>query len=121
MDATADRAASMALPVQGRATKVGSIDVEALFEAHHAQLIRLAGLLTGSSDVAHDVVADVFARLLRRPPTAIADPRAYLRRCVVNEVRSRGRRLTRRARLGSGIGTGPASTPDFESPHAERD
>jgi len=99
---------------------VGVIDFEALYEAHHAHLVRLAGLLTGSADVAQDVVADVFAKLLRRPMASIEDPRAYLRRCVVNEVRSRGRQLSRRARLSTSLD--PGSPPrGFEDPHAERD
>jgi RNA polymerase sigma-70 factor (sigma-E family) len=124
MDATAAaNAAPMAWPVPAPdgAVGVGNIDFEALFEAHHAHLIRLAGLMTGSADVAQDVVADVFAQLLRRPNAAIDDPRAYLRRCVVNEVRSRGRRLSRRARLSSRIEVGSGSSSGFEEPHAERD
>src|SRR5689334_22243714 len=97
----AGRPAAMGWASADGAGGVGVVDVEALFEAHHEHLVRLAGLLTGSGDVAQDVVADVFAQLLRRPPTTIDDPRAYLRRCVVNEVRTRGRRISRRLRLST--------------------
>ena len=96
------------------------MDFEQLFEEHHAHLVRLAGLLTGSNDQAQDIVADVFARLMRRPPGQMDDPRAYLRRCVVNEVNSVGRRLARRARLGASA-EAPANPPMIDGPIAERD
>jgi RNA polymerase sigma-70 factor (sigma-E family) len=100
---------------------VGTIDFEALYQAHHAHLIRLAGLLTGSADVAQDVVADVFAQLLRRPMAPIDDPRAYLRRCVVNQVNTRGRKISRRLRLATKLEPGSSSSDGFEEPHAERE
>lgn len=71
-----------------------------VFVSHHARLVRLAGLLCGDRDEAEDVVADVFARTYRRWRTVpIEDPGAYLRRGVVNEVRSRWRRRDTRRRI----------------------
>jgi RNA polymerase sigma-70 factor (sigma-E family) len=66
----------------------------ALFDAHHAQLVRLAALLGAGAD-AEDVVADAFCALhrrwdrLRSPEAALA----YTRSCVVNLTRMRLRHL----------------------------
>jgi RNA polymerase sigma-70 factor (sigma-E family) len=66
----------------------------ALFDAHHAQLVRLAALLGAGPD-AEDVVADAFCALhrrwerLRSPEAALA----YTRSCVVNLTRMRLRHL----------------------------
>lgn len=79
---------------------VTTVDLERHFADHHARLVRVAALLTGDPDAAEDVVAEVFARLVRRPGRlGVEQPGAYLRRCVVNEVTSQGRRATRRARI----------------------
>lgn len=100
--------------------KVELVDFERLFEEHHVHLVRFAGLLTGSNDQAQDIVADVFARLMRRPPGHMEDQSAYLRRCVVNEVNSVGRRFARRSRLGASANP-PSSQPMIDGPIAERD
>ncbi len=62
-----------------------------VYESHSRSLLRLAFLLTGSADTSQDVVHDVFARVGHRL-AGIEDPVPYLRRCVINEVRSRHRR-----------------------------
>ena len=105
------------------ATMTGArADFEQLFAEHHDHLVRLAGLLTGRDDQAQDIVAEVFARLLVRPlGHDIDDPRAYLRRCVVNEYRSVGRRLARRAQLGARVDRPPVSPAAFDDPITERD
>ncbi len=97
------------------------MDFEALFEAHHAHLVRLAGLLTGSSDEAQDIVADVFATLLRRRGASMDDEVAYLRRCVVNRVNSSRRRALRRMKIGTRLERTPLSPPAFEGRVVERD
>jgi RNA polymerase sigma-70 factor (sigma-E family) len=97
------------------------VDVEQLFEDHHRHLVRLAGLLTGDGDQAQDVVAEVFASLLRRPDRLVDDPRAYLRRCVVNVVNSTGRRTARRLRIGARIEAPQSSSPSVDGPVVERD
>ncbi|MBV9952025.1 MAG: sigma-70 family RNA polymerase sigma factor [Acidimicrobiia bacterium] len=105
----------------GLGRRLTAEDVERLFEDHHRHLVRLAGLLTGDGDQAQDLVADVFAALLRKPRVAMDDPRAYLRRCVVNRVASAGRRSLRRATIGARIDRPASSSASAEGPVAERD
>jgi RNA polymerase sigma factor (sigma-70 family) len=100
---------------------VGSLDFEVLFSEHNDHMIRLAGLLTGSNEEAQDIVADVFATLLRHPPGSLGEPRAYLLRCVVNRVSSVGRQTTRRIRARVRMERPDSSPPGFEGPIAERD
>ena len=64
-----------------------------LYATHNRELVRFAYLLTGDVGLAEDLVADVFAAVLRRwGATSIDDPRAYLRRAVVNRFNSKLRR-----------------------------
>ncbi len=64
-----------------------------LYAAHNRELVRFAYLLTGDPDLAEDLVADVFAQVLRRwGSAAIDNPGAYLRRAVANRFNSRLRR-----------------------------
>jgi RNA polymerase sigma-70 factor (sigma-E family) len=65
-----------------------------LYAAQHGPMCRLAFLLTGSSDVAADVVQDAFVTLHRKW-SAVREPEAYLRRVVVNGCRSHFRRRAR--------------------------
>jgi RNA polymerase sigma-70 factor (sigma-E family) len=58
------------------------------------EMVRLAFLLTGSREVAEDVVQDSFLRMYRRWD-GVERPRAYLRRSVVNACRSHHRRRRR--------------------------
>jgi RNA polymerase sigma-70 factor (sigma-E family) len=72
----------------------GGGDFAALFAEHRAEALRLAYLLSGDRDRAEDLVADAFVKLYRRwRRGGIDNPRAYLRRTVVNESNSRYRRL----------------------------
>ena len=66
-----------------------------LFEHEYPALRRLAFLLLGDSAAAEEVVMDVFARVLSRWTMFrdVEGPVPYLRRAVVNQCRSRGRRL----------------------------
>ena len=66
-------------------------DFEALYRANYRPLVRLAYLLTQSSEAADDLVQDVFARVL---PLwhRLKDPAPYLRRSVVNAATSWHRR-----------------------------
>ncbi len=68
-----------------------------VFHAQRVAALRLAYLLTGDAGLAEDVVADAFARMYGRwRRDRIDDPRAYLRRAVVNQVRGRFRRSATR-------------------------
>jgi RNA polymerase sigma-70 factor (sigma-E family) len=65
-----------------------------VFATHHTDALRLAYLLCGDRHRAEDITADAFVKLYRRwSRGGIDNPRAYLRRCVVNETTSRFRRL----------------------------
>lgn len=90
----------------------GGLSIRGLFVAHYRRLVSLAHLLTGSNEVAEDLVQDCFARLLRReePPENAA---GYLRASVVNAVRSWQRRqMLERARR-------PPAGPDAPPPEVD--
>ena len=63
-------------------------------------MVRLAFLLTGSPDVAQDVVQDAFVSV-HRAWSRVRDPRAYLRRAVVNACTSHHRRVFRERRTSA--------------------
>lgn len=71
-----------------------SADFADVFAAHHAEALRLAYLLTGDRHRAEDIVSEAFVKVFRRwGAVGIEQPRAYIRRAVVNESNSRFRRL----------------------------
>jgi RNA polymerase sigma-70 factor (sigma-E family) len=89
----------------------------ALYEAHAADALRLAYLLTGDRAVAQDLVQDAFVKMAGR----LAHLRraeafgAYLRVTVVNMARMRGRRLrVERDYLAR-------HTAELVEPHRDRD
>lgn len=72
------------------------MDKEAdLYSQHAPGALRLAYVLTGDLDVAHDLVQDAFVKVLRRPGFLRSGDafEAYLRTTIVNLVRSRWRRI----------------------------
>ena len=72
---------------------VEAIDTfETLYRTHHADMVRLSYLITGSTHVAEEVVHDSFLAIRSRWDS-IRAPRAYLRQTVVNRSRSHLRRL----------------------------
>lgn len=74
-------------------TQVGST-VESLYRRDLARLVGLAEWIVGSRMVAEELVHDVFARIVDRPPK-LDDPDAlagYVRSAVVNRCRSKLRR-----------------------------
>lgn len=68
-----------------------------LFRVEFAPMVRLATLMTGSQDVAEELVMDAFARVAPRVG-ALDRPGAYLRTSVVNAARSHQRQRARRRR-----------------------
>jgi len=62
-----------------------------LYRREYASMVRLAHLLTGSNEVAEDLVQDSFVRVYRNWDRADR-PGAYLRTTVVNRCRSWHRR-----------------------------
>jgi RNA polymerase sigma factor (sigma-70 family) len=70
-----------------------------VYLAFQVPVHRLALLLVGDRDVADEVTAEVFAKVLPKWRTGDLDkPLDYLRRAVVNEVRSRFRRRSNERR-----------------------
>lgn len=64
-----------------------------LFAEHQATIYRLAVMLCGDPYIAEEITAEVFARVLPKWRRGdVTDPVFYLRRAVINEVRSRHRR-----------------------------
>lgn len=63
-------------------------------------MVRLAFLLTGSPEVAQDVVQDAFVSV-HRAWSRVREPRAYLRRAVVNACTSHHRRTFRERRANA--------------------
>jgi RNA polymerase sigma-70 factor (sigma-E family) len=84
--------------------------IAALYREHHARLVRLAHLVTGSNLAAQDIVQDTFLSVADRLDQ-VDNPSAYVRAAVVN--RSRGwlrRREVERRHAGT-------DEPDIELPH----
>lgn len=103
-----ERAVAGARPVTGAAAEADRID-EAV-AAHYDDVLRMAWLMAGDQHRAEDAVGEALAKMLRASRRKrIDDPRAYLRRAVVNEVNSSFRRLMRERvfrerRFGDGRG-----------------
>jgi len=66
-------------------------DLEDLFRHRYQPMVRLAYLLTGSNEIAEELVQDAFVQVHRRWAQA-REPAAYLRVAVVNNCRSHHRR-----------------------------
>jgi RNA polymerase sigma factor (sigma-70 family) len=63
--------------------------VEELFRRDYARLVRAAWMLSGSREVAEDVVQEVFAQLISSTDLhGVEDASGYVYRAVVNRVRS---------------------------------
>jgi RNA polymerase sigma-70 factor (ECF subfamily) len=67
---------------------------DALFRQHYAPLAGWCRRMTGDDEVAHDIAAEAFVRLLGRWST-VTDPRAYLYTTALNLVRDRWRKSER--------------------------
>ncbi len=78
-------------------------EFETFFAAECTRQVRRAALLLGSVDVANDVVAEAFARVLARWHT-IDEPGAYLGRVVLNLCRDEVRHREVRRRSASSFG-----------------
>jgi RNA polymerase sigma-70 factor (sigma-E family) len=73
--------------------EVGAGEYGLLFRDHQVTVHRLAAFLSGDQHVADEITAEVFAKVFPRwRQGAVSDPLPYLRRAVVNELRSRWRR-----------------------------
>jgi RNA polymerase sigma-70 factor (sigma-E family) len=77
-----------------------------LYDAHYAELVRVAVLLVRDPETAEDVVQDAFVQVWRRWPRLADRERAvgYLRTCVVNGARSALRRRGTERRHAERVG-----------------
>ncbi len=88
---------------------------QALWVQHYPSLAGWCASLVGDIDVAHDIAAESFARLLGRW-TTVREPRAYLYTVAANQARDHWRRQSRDRRLSDRIAevtdpTTPAADP----------
>jgi RNA polymerase sigma factor (sigma-70 family) len=72
---------------------------EEVYRTMHARMVRVAFMMTGSTEAAEDVVQDAFVGLYARFDR-LADPVPYLYRSVVNACSTRHRRVRTVERLG---------------------
>ena len=72
------------------------------YEAEMPGQVRRAAMMTGSTDLAHDLVHDAFVEIYRRWDS-LDTPGPYLNRSVLNRCRDAGRTRTRRARLSGRV------------------
>jgi RNA polymerase sigma factor (sigma-70 family) len=70
-------------PEPGDATPSVTGSFEEVYRASYGRMVRTAHLLTGSNEIAEEVVQDAFVRLYPRFDT-VQDPTGYLYRSVVN-------------------------------------
>ena len=85
-------------PGWGETLTSASDGFAALYEESYAEMARLAFLMMGSREGAHDIVQDSFVKLHGAWDRA-ENPRAYLRRIVVNECTTYHRRRFRHLRV----------------------
>lgn len=71
----------------------------AAFEAHGAAIYRYAARLTGSPDIAEDVVQETFVRLTTKPPPSLENLRPWLFTVATHLAHDETRARRRRWRL----------------------
>lgn len=74
--------------------EAGPVSFADFYAQAHRRMVRLAYLLTGSTEAAQDLAQDAFVRLHVAWPRVV-DPAAYVRASVVNACRSYHRRRAR--------------------------
>ncbi len=91
-----------------------------LYRAHAPGALRLAYLLTGEIESAHDLMQDAFVKMLARPHVLLRDEAfgAYLRVTIVNLSRSRWRRMRLEQRWARGL---PQEPPPEADGYEQRD
>lgn len=98
------------------------MDFERWFVAQLPQLVRFATVVSGSADLADDLVQEVALRAQQRwPKLSRLDHRdAYLRRMLVNEHLSFRRRAARHSLRDVVVPDASDDRPAFADQHAER-
>lgn len=77
-------------------------DFRQFVEVHYTDLLRTAYLLTGSREIAQDLVHDALLKTMRHWKK-VHEPMAYVRRVMVNDRTSRWRRLGLRELLTAAV------------------
>lgn len=88
--------------IAARAAPGARVPFVDLYRSTFAEMVRLAYLLTGSQETAQDLVQDSFAKL-HSAYGRVREPRAYLRRSVVNGCTSHHRRGFRQRRTAAAL------------------
>lgn len=106
----------MVAVIAGGGTRAQSRDEAAreLFRAHYGQLAGWTARLVGDREVAHEIAAEAFTRLLSRW-TTVQEPRPWLYMTATNLVRDRWRRQERESRALSkvvAVGADSWAAPD---------
>jgi RNA polymerase sigma-70 factor (sigma-E family) len=74
------------------AAVVWTTDLISLYRSRYADMVRVAFLLTGSTEEAEEIVQEAFVKIRNRIDR-VDNPAAYLRTTVVNGCRNRHRRI----------------------------
>ena len=94
---------AVAVPISAEARAAEPVArLEALFDAHHERLYRLARRLCGRQDEARDLVQETFLRVARSPasvPWGASSEEAWLVRILINVCRDAWRKKAVRARV----------------------
>ncbi len=89
---------------------------EVTFRLHYAPLAGWCRRMVGDPEVAHDIAAEAFVRLLGRWST-VSDPRAYLYTTALNLIRDRWRRTERERvalrKTAAAVATAAAPAPEL--------
>lgn len=101
------------------------MEVESLYEEHHADLLRYMVRYCGDPDLAEDVVQETFVRLAERPPADERNLRAWLFTVATHLVRDVWRTRRRRRELldetpGDAPIGDPGDTPETALSRKER-
>jgi RNA polymerase sigma-70 factor (ECF subfamily) len=112
---------AVAVPISAEARAADpAARLEALFDAHHERLYRLARRLSGRQDDARDLVQETFLRAARSPgavPWGSASEEAWLVRVLINVCRDGWRKKAVRARMdpAAAIDAMPRPSSDHEA------
>ena len=98
------------------------VDFDDFYQRGYRRCVALGYVLAGSAVEADDLVQDAFSIAYRRSPeiSAYDDPLAWVRKVMVNNAMSRGRRLRREVRALARLGNRPQIiAPEIDEPDRE--
>ncbi len=101
-----------------QAAKLYGVDIQALYAAHHASLLRYLTRLTGDADHAADAAQESYLRLVRRPPERTDNLKAWLFTVATNVVRDDWKKRRHALALAGTPSRAPQGDPP-PSPHEQ--